>query len=126
MDSAAEILQLTKEINQTKIRLGTINLEILNLEREIGLLEALEVSLRQNITELKKKKVITLALEFKKAKYNLNQTLIRLAFLKSQLKDLNKSYVFTETVLENCKKEYELLLNPPNNVIFLKKDKKDE
>lgn len=118
----------TEELNKAshvlldaQVRLQTVQAQRLGLEKEIAILIAVEANLEENIRVLKRKRAIVMANEYKKSRTDLGTCRTRMAFLRMDRENVLKVEKHAQGVHERARAEYErlfeLLHNPPNNVI---------
>lgn len=122
MDKATEELNRCSHILlDAEVRLRTINVQVQQFEKEIALLTVVEANLVENIRVLKKKHVIVTSGEYKKAITDLGTARTRIAFLRMDLESYLKIEKNCEVLYEEAKADYEkafnLINNPPNNVV---------
>jgi len=80
-----ELAKLDRSIKDCEVRLKTFEANVNTLKKEVDFLVNLEKQLSENITYLKKIKVIALAKDYKDAREDLKKTKIRILQLKSDL-----------------------------------------
>lgn len=118
----------TEELNKAshvlldaQVRLQTIQAQRLQLEKDIAILLAVEANLEENIRVLKRKRAIVMASEYKKSRTDLNTCKARQAFLRVDRENVLKVEKHAEVGYEKARQEYErifeMIHNPPNNVI---------
>lgn len=118
----------TEELNKAshvlldaQVRLQTIQAQRLALEKEIAILVMVEANLEENIRVLKRKRAIVVANEYKKSRTDLNTCRTRQAFLRVDRENVLKIERHSQMVYEKAKADHErlfdLIHNPPNNVI---------
>lgn len=122
MDRATEELNRASHVVlDAEIRLRTIVVQRQQIEKEIAILAFVEANLEENIRILTRKHAIVMASEYKKAVSDLKTARSRRAFLRIDRDNCLKVEKHAEVVYENAKAAYErafeLLHNPPNNVI---------
>lgn len=121
MSITDDLNQAAQKLLEADMRLRTIKVQIDILEREIRLLISLEAQLEENIRWLKRRKVITVANEYRKAKEDLQKTLARCSMLKIDKGNNMKSYDYAEKIYIQAKTEHDIALdrvhNPRYNVI---------
>lgn len=88
MNRYEDVLKLEREIKDTEIRIRTVRTNIVTQDRDIASLLTLEKTLSDNVGCLKKKQIIAIAQEFKKAKEDLTRTKTRIASLNNNRDDL--------------------------------------
>lgn len=121
MDKTAELNRASHVLLDAEVKLSSVGIQIENLDRQIALLTSIEAHLEENINILRLKRVIVLVSEFKKAKEDLNTARTRRAFLRVDRENLLKMQTHYDMMYKKAKWDYEraynLLYNPPNNVI---------
>ena len=118
MSYLQELDRLERTIKEAEIRLKQIKSSMDVMEKEIDQLTSLEAQLEQNLNFLKKKHVIALAAEFRKAKISLTNTKNRLAFLRIDRENVRRAHADTEMFIFKCQESYVTTMNSSaNNVI---------
>lgn len=126
----------TEELNKAshvlldaQVRLQTVRAQRLQLEKDIAMLVAVEANLEENIRVLKRKRAIVVASEYRKSRIDLGTCRTRMAFLRVDRENVLKVEKHTENVYEKAKADYErlfeLIHNPPNNVIYVEFGRKN-
>lgn len=104
-----------------QVRLQTVQSQILQLEKEIALLNMIEANLEENIRVLKNRRYVVSAMEFKKSSNDLNAVQVRRSFLRVDRENCLKIEKHAQIMYDKSKTEherlFELIHNPPNNVI---------
>ena len=124
MGKQEELEKHDRAVKDGEIRLRTVKTNIEVLNREIETLSALEMQLEENVRCLKKKNIVAIAAEFKKAKADLTKTKVRLLALQNDREHFKKSIANLESVMEKSKEEIVKLKNGDNNVLRGKFGKK--
>ena len=118
MSRAVDIQKLDRNIKDCEIRLKTFSTNIDTLQKELDFLLNLEQQLENNISFLKKIKIVTLAEEYKKAKEDLKRTKTKLTQLKSDKMINEKAHKELEHLLQKNREAYDKLVREDqNNVI---------
>lgn len=118
MSKQVELEKLDRAVRDGEIRLQTVNVNINSLTKEIDQLENLENQLEENLKCLKKKSIIAIATEFKKAKEDLKKTKTRLISLKNDRENFKKAANDVEAVMKKAKEDMEnLKKNGDSNVL---------
>ncbi|NJO48291.1 MAG: hypothetical protein HC840_01085 [Leptolyngbyaceae cyanobacterium RM2_2_4] len=130
MDKAQDDLNKASHVLlDAEVRLNTIRIQRQRLEKEIALLTMVEANLEENIRILKRKRVIVMVNDFRKARSDLGTCRTRRAFLRVDSENCLKVERHAEAVYEKVRAEYEKafdrLHNPPNNVIYFDFGRKD-
>lgn len=119
MNKKEELEKLEKAIKDGEIRLNTIKNNVDILDKEINTLTHLEVQLEANLKCLKKKNIVAMASEFKKAKEDLKKTRVRMIVAKNEREDFKKATEATNYVIAKAKEDIEKVKNfGENNVLY--------
>ena len=94
-----------RDLRDAENRLKHIKISMDAIEKEIDFLSTLEHQLIDNIRLLKKKRIVALANEYKKAKHDLSRTQNRLLDLRNDRESHRQSFSRAETIVEKCKSE---------------------
>lgn len=128
MTKAQDQERLAHAIKDAEARLKVFKTNLDTVEKEIGQLATLETTLEENIKFLRKKSIIALAVEYRKAKDDLNKTKNRLAFIRVDRENINRAVVEIDQFLVITKTAIAKLLKSGDNVIkgnFGRKDGQD-
>jgi hypothetical protein len=126
VDRLTELKCVEQDLAAAEIRFNTIKISLDGIEREIDILTTLEIQLEQNLLYLRKKKIIALALEFRKAKEDLNKTKDRLKFLRIGREEHRRAYRDADINVKILRVRYAKLLRvPEENVVHGKFGRKD-
>lgn len=118
--------KLAAAMNDLDSRLHRLNVALIKNEDEIAILVVLQDTLEQNIVELKRQHVIAMASEYKKAKEDLQRTLIRLQFLRMDRATYEKAFNGHAKMHEYLQKQFdETMERITNNVIQVDFGRKD-
>jgi chromosome segregation ATPase len=113
-----ELEELDRAIKNGEIRLCTVNTNIGSLTKEIEVLDALESELEENLKVLKKKNIVAIATEYKKAKEDLAKTKVRLISLKNDRENFKKAANDVQKAMEKAKQDIEKMKkNGDSNVL---------
>jgi chromosome segregation ATPase len=112
-----ELEKADRIIKDTEIKLNTIKSSLTVVDNELQQLILLETELEDNLKFLKKKNIIALAQEYKKAKEDLNKTKNRLAMLRIDSGNMKRALRDCEVFLQKAKESYVKLLKGKDNVI---------
>lgn len=126
MSKQIELEKLDRAIKDSNIRACTVksNIEVLN--REIDGLGKLEATVEENIQFLKRKKVIAMADEFKKAKEELKKIQTRLIMSRNEREDYRKALDNVNKVIKDSLEAIEKIKHEgDNNVLHANFGKKD-
>jgi chromosome segregation ATPase len=118
MGKQDELAKLDRNIKDTEIRLKTFDTNIGTIQKEIDFLLNIEKQLDENISYLKKVKIIALATEFKKAKEDLKKTKTRLVQLKSDRTINEKAHKELGAMLQKNKEAYDRLTQTSDNNVL--------
>lgn len=118
--------KLDKTIKDSEIRFRQAKASLDAMEKEIDRLAGLEIELERNLVFLKKKHIIALAVEFRRAKIALTNTKNRLAFLRIDRENVRRAYNEIEAFMKKCRELYiKTMTNSGNNVIHIDFRRKD-
>lgn len=104
MSKQVEIENLDRVIKNGEIRINTVKINIDSLSREIDTLGLLEEQLLENLKCLKKRNIIAIATEFRKAKEDLEKTRKRSIELRNDRENFKKA---SDNVAQEMKKARE-------------------
>lgn len=126
MGKQEELEKLDRVLRDGDVRLRTIKMNTDSLTKEIDTLEKLEIELERNIKCLKKKNIVAMATEYKKAKEDLARTRIRAIALKNDRAQFKKASDEVESAVKKAKEDIEKLKKSgDNNVLRGKFGRKD-
>lgn len=125
MSKQIELEKLDRAIKDSQIRLCTVKSNIELLDREVETLSRLEVQLESNLKCLKKKDIIPIASEFKKAKEDLGKTRIRLITVKNEREDFKKAMDHVNQCMDKAREEIEKIKKIGENNVLHGKFGKD-
>ena len=118
MGRTDEIAKIDRMIKETETRLKTLQSNIEALDAEIKKIVILERTLIENVKILKRKQVIAIAQEFKKAKEELHRSKVRLIALRNDREHFNKVFKDTDDFLKAAQAQYKKAVREgQNNVI---------
>jgi len=104
-----------------EVRLNGVSVQIQQIERELALLKSIEANFEENIRVLKSRRVIVIASEFKKSLMGLDLAKNKQSLLRIDMDGLIKIEKAAQAEYERARLAYDnawnLLHNPPNNVI---------
>jgi chromosome segregation ATPase len=112
-----ELEKADRIVKDTEIKLRTIKVALDGIDAEIQQLNTLEAELEENLQFLKKKNIIALAQEYKKAKEDLTKTKNRLAMLRIDAANVGRAFGDCEAYLKKAKEAYAKLLKGSDNVV---------
>ena len=109
MGKQAELEKLDRTLKDCELRLRTIKVNIDSLTREIDTFFELEAQLEQNVKCLKKKNIIAIAAEYKKAKEELAKTKAKSIGLRNDREQFRKASAEIEFVMKKAQVDLEKL-----------------
>lgn len=118
MSRQTDLEKIDRTIKDCEIRIKTFEVNIGTIQKEVDFLFKVETQLEENITYLKKNKIIALASEFRKAKEDLKKTKIRLTQLKSDKMINEKAHKELSYMLEKNKEAYDKLAQTNENNVL--------
>lgn len=118
MGKQEELERLDRTLKDCDVRLRTVKMNIDSLTKEIDTLADLETQLEQNVKCLKKKNIIAIATEFKKAKEDLAKTRIRSIALKNDREQFKKASDEVEWTIKKSKEELEKIQKIGDNNVL--------
>lgn len=122
----ADLEKIDRTLKDGEIRLRTVKTNLDALEKEIQNLSSLESQLAENVKCLKKKNIVAIATEYKKAKEELSKIRQRAIALKNDREHFKKASEEVECSMKKAKEELEKLQRlGDNNVLRGKFGKKD-
>lgn len=117
MDNSEEISKIAKSIKESIVKASNIAHTLGNIEKEIETLSFLQSQIEENLKYLKKKKVVTLAVEFKKTKVDLSTIKQKLTDAKQNKETIKKALKENETNIKKLKEAYAKISKSTSNVI---------
>lgn len=118
MNRKEELEYADRAIKDAEQRLRSVKNSLDAVEKEFDTLTNLKKELEANVKFLKKKNIIALAAEFKKAKEDLAKTKSRLSLISKDRDNIRKIFHDMELAIYNAKQAYnERLQEIDNNVI---------
>lgn len=118
MSFVDEFDRALREVKNAEIRLNTMKVQLTTLDQEIYRLNNLEAKLSENLSYLKSKKIIALALEFKRVKKELEDTRSKLHAIRNDRISLYRGYKEIDRAFQRAKTALEEFKNVNNNVIL--------
>jgi hypothetical protein len=113
-----DIIKADRLVKDTEIRLFTARAALEVVELELDKLKTTEFEVLNNLAYLKRKKVVTLAKEFKKIKEELTIIGQKLIAKLNERQDVLKACATGEKLLEEAKEKYEsMIYMKENNVV---------
>ena len=126
MSRQQELDKLDRAIKDADIRLKSIKNSLDVIEKEINQLTVLEVELAQNLAILRKKRIVAMAAEYRKARVELERAKSRLSMLKVNRNNAQAAFEEMSVFLKTAKENYASILKEANNNVlkgkFGKKD----
>lgn len=118
MSKHPDLDQILAKIKELQARLERLAVLLDQNQKEVNILLQLKEQLEDNLVELKRKHVVALAQDYKKAKEDLAKTKARLAFLRIDKETFLAAYNGNERMLKILRKDYaDGLSRTQNNVI---------
>lgn len=118
MTKQQELDRLAHWIKDAQARLTVFMSSSGILDKEIDLLTAREDQIKENLKFLKKKKVIALAMEYRKAKEELDKIKSRLTMVRADRQNIGRATADVEAFLLKNKERYSFLMKEPTNVVI--------
>lgn len=118
MSKSDDLIKLDRNIKDCESRLKTFSSNIDTIQKEVEFLQNLESQLQTNIEMLKKVKIVTLAVDYKKAREDLKKTKARLTQLKSDKAINEKAHKELEYLLKKNKEAYDKLNEQNENNVL--------
>lgn len=129
MAHSEELNKAAQKLLEADIRLRTIKVQLDGLDRDLALMKNAEAQMEENIRWLKRRKIVTVASEYKKVLENLRSLRARSAFSRIDRENCLKMYNQAAAVRDKAKQEHEIALeahqNPKHNVIQVDFSKKN-
>jgi len=118
--------KLSHAIKDAEARLKVFTQTLETIQKELDALAQVERAIEENVNFLKKKHIIALAQEFKKAKDDLAKTRIRMVKVRIDRDNIIRASREVEEYLRKSKDDYAASLIGPNNVLtFGRKNAKE-
>lgn len=122
-----ELNKASQALVEAQSRVLSISAAVLAVEKDLAILKSVEANLEENIRVMKRRRLIVLAHEFRKALRDLDICKSRMALLRIDLANNQRIQSNTVAECDRVKARYDAAYarvhNPPNNVIpFRKKD----
>lgn len=118
MSKKDELEKADRAIKDAEQRLRAVKNSLEAIEKEVDILSTLETQLEANVKFLKKKNIIALAAEYKKAREDLIKTKTRLGLIKTDREKIRNIYHEIELAIFKAKQSYdENIKESENNVI---------
>lgn len=126
MGKLEELEKLDRTLKEGELKLRSIKVNIDSLTKEIDTFADLEAQLDQNVKCLKKKNIIAIAAEYKKAKEELAKTKAKAIGLRNDREQFKKACAEIEWVMKKAQVDLEKLQKTgDNNVLRGKFGKKE-
>ena len=124
MGRTEELAKIDRAIKDAEIRIRTVHTSLVALNKDISEITTLEYTLKENLACLKKKQVVAIAQEYKKAKEELRKTQLRLTMLTNDREHYEKTLRDAQSFLDLAKRDYIRMSNlmEKNVIKFRKKD----
>jgi len=121
MNKQAEFHAAESAVIEAEAKLKSIGIALEGLEKEIGILTVVEGNLLANLNTLRRKEIIPLADQYRKAKSDLNVAQTRLSFLRvdreTHLRAKEKAEKNVEKMRERLQWAWKKLYEQVNNVV---------
>lgn len=118
MGKQEELEKLDRTIKDNEIRRLTVQTNMELLQREVGVLSEVEAQLEENIRCLKKKNIVAMANEYRKAKEDLAKTKARLISLSNDIENFRKATDQVDQSTAKAKEDIEKIKkNADNNIL---------
>lgn len=126
MTRPQDLDKLSHAIKDAEARLKVFTQTLETIQKELDALAQVERAIEENVNFLKKKHIIALAQEFKKAKEDLAKTRIRMVKVRIDRDNIIRASREVEEYLRKSKDDYAASLIGPNNVLtFGRKNAKE-
>jgi len=99
-----------QELKDAQSRFDVNEAHILKVDNELTLLGHIEKNLLDNISILKSRQIITVALEYKKAREDLGKVYNNLTMLRLNRNGLEHSLRMAKKILDGCRERYAITL----------------
>lgn len=122
MDRNDDINRVSQILLDAEVKLRQISNQVAAIEREIATLTVIEANLKENIRWLKKRKIVTVASEYRKVREQLKTAETRKSILNIDKENTLKIQRHTEQVYQKVKEQHDLALarlQDPKNVIYV-------
>lgn len=118
MNKIVELELAEQNLEQAQVKFEAIQQHILKIEQEITLLNHIELQIAENVSILKSRHIITLAVEFKKAREDLNKIRNNLSMLRINREAFSRTLEQTEKFLYEARQKYIELLKGQGTVVI--------
>jgi hypothetical protein len=110
MNKPIDIYAAEREFKDANDRLDALQAHLYNIDNEVALLLHLKKSLQENISILKSRQIITVALEYRKAKEDLDKIYNKLTMLRINKNNLGHSVEQARKFLAERREQYLLAM----------------
>ena len=126
MSKTEDLAKLENSIKEAETRLKSVQTSVEAIALEIRKVIVIEETLIENVNILKKKQIVAMAQEYKKAKEELRRVRGRLIVLRNDQAHINKAFQDVNDVLKGIQDQHrKMLVDSENNVIkFRRRDGK--
>ena len=126
MSKTEDLSKLENSIKEAETRLKSVQTSVEAIALEIRKVIVIEETLIENVNILKKKQIVAMAQEYKKAKEELRRVRGRLIVLRNDQAHINKAFQDVNDVLKGIQDQHrKMLVDSENNVIkFRRRDGK--
>lgn len=120
MTRQQELERLGHAIKDAEARLKVFLQTLETVNKEFSDLSRVEKALEENVVFLKTKKIVALAVEYKKCKEDLTKTKARLIKIRFDSERIGAATRECEKFLRKSKEDYANTLGSPNNILKFK------
>lgn len=117
IDKFKDIDRLEYAIKNLETQLIVYGANLSGIDKELARLNIVEAELETNLAFLKKKKIIALALEYKKIKDHLSHIKKRKSIVLTDKQNIEKAHEATLETIQRLKERLESLKENSNNII---------
>lgn len=121
MSKQKEILKLERTLRDAESRRKTLLTNIEAHDKEIAILADQIIALEENITCLKKNRIVAIAKEFQKTKEELKKITTKLGDLTYNLEKFKQGYGDTQDLINDTEKELKKFSEFNDNVLQFKR-----
>ena len=127
MNNLIDLELAEKDVKDAQDRLEGLQAHVYKIHNEIALLLHIEKQLLENISILKSRHIITVAIEYRKAKEDLRKIYSNLTMLKLNKNSLEHSVKQAEKFLSDCREKHsQVVARPASRVIEVDFGRKDD
>lgn len=118
MDKHEELSLAAQLVKESETALQSVSLNLDYLDREVDFLLILQKHILDNISVLKRDRIVTLVIEYRKAKEELVKTKARLKQMRSDRQSYESIYKDVKETLRKRTAAYETLLKKSENNVL--------